>query len=91
MHVRRVIQERMGERFVEALGGICLDHGRYADLYQVELPGDPERVAKYLKLQDSSTPRQYVLRVPPWITGADAGVAWSFRVSQDDYAPDQQT
>jgi hypothetical protein len=91
VEVRRVIQERMGSRFVAELGGVVLDRGPRGTLYEVALPDDPERVARYVQVQDASTPRQYVLRVPPTIQTAAEAVAWSFQVGVEDYHPTQET
>lgn len=66
LEVRRVIQERMGERFVTELGGRIIEVGPRGTLYEVPLPSDdPKQVARYLQVQDASTRRQYFLRVPP--------------------------
>src|SRR5262249_40177053 len=46
VEVRRVIQERMGKRFVSELEGIVLDSSPRGMLYEVALPDDPERVAR---------------------------------------------
>jgi hypothetical protein len=92
VEVRRVIQERMGSRFVSELGGQVIDTGARGTLYEVRLPeGDPEGVARYVQVQDASTPRQYVLRVPPTIQTAAEAVAWSFQVGLEDYHPAQET
>jgi hypothetical protein len=91
VEVRRVIQERMGERFVRELGGIVINSGPRGTLYEVPLPGDPERVARYVEVRDASTARAYVLRVPPALTTAAEAVAWSFALSVETYAPTQET
>lgn len=91
VEVRRVMQERMGSRFVSELGGVVLDRGPRGTLYEVALPDDPERVARYVQVQDASTPRQYMLRVPPTIQTAAEAVAWSFQIGVEDYHPTQET
>jgi hypothetical protein len=92
VEVRRVIQERMGERFVSELGGVVLDRSPRGTLYEVRLPeDDPERVARYVQVQDASTDRQYFLRVPPTIQAAAEAVAWTFQVGVEDYHPAQET
>jgi hypothetical protein len=92
VEVRRVMQERMGERFVPELGGTIIDAGSRGTLYEVRLPEDePERVAHYVQVQDASTERQYYLRVPPSIQTADEAVAWSFGRSVEEYAPARET
>jgi hypothetical protein len=72
VEARRVIQERMGARFVEEVGGMALDSGPRGTLYAVELPGDPERVAHYAQVRDTSTGRMYYLRVPTTIQSVEA-------------------
>jgi hypothetical protein len=91
VEVRRVIQERMGSRFVAELGGVVLDSGPRGTLYEVKLPRDPERVARYVQVQDASTERQYLLRVPPTIQTAAEAVAWTFQVAEKDYRPAEET
>jgi hypothetical protein len=91
VEVRRVIQERMGQRFVSELGGVVIDSGPRGTLYEVGLPGDPEGFARYLLVQDASTDRQYFLRVPPTIWRAAEAVAWSFGLSAKDYHPADET
>jgi hypothetical protein len=90
--VRRVIQERMGERFVPELGGTLLQESARGRLYEVVLPDDdPERVARYVQVQDASTPRQYFLRVPPSVQTADEAVAWTFATPVEQYLPAKET
>jgi hypothetical protein len=89
--VRRVIQEVMGERFVKEIGAKEIHKGKLARLYEVKLKDDPERVARYIKVKDSSTPREYYLRVPPTIDNADAAVAWTFGFEIEDYRLEQET
>jgi hypothetical protein len=91
LEVRRAIQERMGERFVATLGGVVIDPGTRGVLYEVELPGDPDRVARYIHVRDASSPREYHLRVPPTIATAAEAVAWSFGLTADEYAPTRES
>jgi hypothetical protein len=92
LEVRRVIQERLGQRFVPELGGVVLDSGPRGTLYEVRLPeDDPERVARYVQVQDASTERTYFLRVPPTIQTAAEAVAWSFQLSVWEYDPARET
>jgi hypothetical protein len=90
IEVRRVIQERMGDRFVPELGTIR-DTGPRGTLYEVYLPGDSEGVARYVQVQDASTARQYVLRVPLTVQTAAEAVAWSFHLSVEEYGPVRET
>ena len=92
VEVRRVIQERMGSRFVTEVGGQVIESSPRGTLYEVRLPeDDPERVARYVQVQDASSKRQYFLRVPPTIQTAAEAVAWSFELSGEDYHPAQET
>jgi hypothetical protein len=91
LEVRRVIQERMGDRFVSALGGNIVDTGTRGVLYEVELRRDPERVARYIHLHDASTQREYHLRVPPTIATVAEAVAWTFNLTAAEYRPAVET
>ena len=97
IEVRRVIQERMGEQFMTKVGGVVIDSGPCGTLYEVVTPppaysdGRWERVARYVQVQDASTPRQYFLRMPPTIQTAAEAVAWTFQVGVEDYHPAQET
>jgi hypothetical protein len=91
VEARRVIQERMGSRFVEEIGGRFIHGGAQGVLYEVELPEDPERVARYVQVLDPSTGREYYLRVPPSIATAEAAVAWTFGLESREYRPAQES
>jgi hypothetical protein len=90
LEVRRVIWERMGNRLVSELG-VVIESGPRGVLYEVDLPSDPERRARYVQVQDASTDRQYLLRVPPTIQTAAEAVAWSFQLAVEEYDPAQET
>jgi hypothetical protein len=88
----RIIQERMGSRFVSELGGRVLDRSPRGTLYQTMLSfRDPERVAHCVQVQDASTERHYFLRVPPTIQTAAEAVAWSFGLSVEEYGSTHET
>jgi hypothetical protein len=91
IEVRRVIQERMGERFVWEIGARYVDGGPQGALYEVDLPGDPDRVARYLLVADPSTGRDYYLRVPPQLRTAAEAAAWTFGLTAGEYRPAQET
>ncbi len=91
LEIRRVMQERLGnERFVALVGGKCIHIGKRGKLVEIDLGDDPERVACYVHVRDSSTEREYYLRVPPTISDADEGVAWTFGLSKESYRPRQE-
>jgi hypothetical protein len=89
--VRRVIQERMGERFLWTIGARFINSGPRSILYEVDLPNDHEPVARYVELRDSSSERVYYLRVPPTIQTAKEAVAWTFGLNADEYGPAQES
>jgi hypothetical protein len=91
VEVRRVMQERMGEQFMEQVGGVVIDSGPRGTLYELALPNDRERVARYVQVQDASTDRSYFLRVPPTIQTAAEAVAWSFQLTIEEYHPGHET
>jgi hypothetical protein len=91
IEVRRVIQERMGERFVWEIGARYVDGGPRGALYEVDLHGDPDRVARYLLVSDPSTGRDYYLRVPPHMRTAAEAVAWTFGLTAAEYKPARET
>ncbi len=90
LEVRRIIWERMGNRFVSELDDV-IESGPRGVLYEVVLPSGPERRARYVQVQDASTARQYFLRVPPTIQTAAEAVAWSFQLAVEEYDPAQET
>ena len=81
----------MGARFVPELGGVVLDTGPHGKLYEVALPDDPERVARYVQVQDAYTPRWYFLRVPPTFQTVAEAVAWTFALPVEQYQPTRET
>jgi hypothetical protein len=92
VEARRIIQERMGaERFVWELAATYIDSGPQGVLYEVELPDDPERVARYVQVLDPSTGREYFLRVPPSVQTATEAVAWTFGRTPEEYHPAQES
>jgi len=89
--VRRVIHERLGtEHFLALVGAKTIHCDECGELVEVELPHDPERVARYVHVKDSSTERRYYLRVPPTIKRARQAVAWTFDIPEAEYCPLQE-
>jgi hypothetical protein len=89
--VRRVIQERMRERFIWEVGARFVASGARGILYEVEFPGERESIARYVEVRDASSERVYYLRVPPDIKTAEEAVAWTFGLTTTDYQPAQET
>ena len=88
--VRRIIQDRMPD-FAKKVGAKRIQKDDYGELVEIELPNDPEKIARYVKVKDSSTTRLYYLRIPPTVETCKAGIAWSFGLEEKDYLPDQET
>ena len=91
LEVRRVIQERMGENFVKKIGGKIINKCNRGILYEVDLKNDPEKIARYVKVKDSSTSREYYLRIPPTINKVNEGISWTFGLEEENYKPIQET
>jgi len=88
---RRAALEQYGEtRFVENLNPTVLDKNCDNFLMESAIEGESETY-KFLYLQDSSTPRRYVLRVPPEVTKVREAIAWTFDMTADEYAPTVET
>ena len=97
--IRRCYQEALGDdRYAELLGVVTLEKttdrsGRELLLKETRDP-DPsinEKI-KYIVVSDTSTERQYYLCVPPEITSARQGLAWTgFKGSWEEYNPIVET
>lgn len=94
--VRRVMMERYGyERYIADVGAKREQGDDYGDLYRVARADDSDvvmiRVINSTPELDGSS-KEYWLRVPPSVTSAREGVAWSFSIdAPDQYAPLVQT
>jgi hypothetical protein len=93
--MRRVMLEHFGfDRYLRESGASKTQSDECGTLWRVELPGD-EPLVMVEVLNSSPEPdgsfRTYFLRVPPTIRTARAGVAWTFDLSEAEYAPLQQT
>jgi hypothetical protein len=93
IEIRRVMIDRYGPGRL-AQKGTKLHVDEFGTLWRVELPGDEPLVVVEVV---NSTPepdgsfKNYLLRVPPSITTARQGVAWTFGVRVDHYKPAVQT
>ncbi|MGH2613095.1 MAG: DUF6745 domain-containing protein, partial [Rhabdochlamydiaceae bacterium] len=95
---RRIIQELMGDKFPKKIGAKLIakpskefkEKHNLLGLYEVELPDDPEQIARYIKVRDHSSKREYYLRIKPSISDADEGLAFTFGLTKEQYAPIQE-
>jgi len=86
---RREAIDRYGEeRFMDELGGDVLDSEGENQLVSVKR--QPEDFV-FVKVKDSSTPRKYMLRVPPSTKTVREGIAWTFKLKPEEYVLEQET
>lgn len=90
LETRRVIQERMPD-FVKKIGGKTIDTSKRGKLIEIDLGSDPEKIARYVQVKDSSTAREYFLRVPPTINEVNEAIGWTFGLTEDEYTPTKET
>jgi hypothetical protein len=89
--IRRVLIERFGlDNFLRAGNCIKLHQDETGTLYRMNVPGDePILVVQVVNStpEPDGTFNEYFLRVPPTISRARQGVAWTFGLSEDEYYP----
>jgi len=93
--VRRVMLEYFGfDRYLRESQAIRVHEDETGVLWRVELPGDEPLVMVEVvnsTPEPDGTRRTYFLRVPPRTVRAREGVAWTFSVTEEEYAPLAQT
>ena len=93
--VRRVMIDRYGvARFLADAGAIVVDAGPFGRLLRRDIDGDEPIVVVDVENatpEPDGTRKRYLLRVPPDTRTAREGVAWTFGLSADEYAPDVET
>ncbi|WP_237535457.1 DUF6745 domain-containing protein, partial [Streptomyces sp. SID3343] len=93
--LRRVMLEIYGyDRYLRDVGAQPLDRDETGVLWEIELPDDePIVMVEVLNStpEPDGTTRTYWLRVPPHVTSAREGVAWTFGVRTQDYRPLEET
>ncbi len=90
LEVRRIIQDQMSD-FAKKLGAKRIQKDKFGELLEVNLGSDPDGIARYVKVKDSSTTRVYYLRVPPSTQTAQEAVAWTFGLDKETYKPKKET
>lgn len=89
--LRRVMLEHYGyERYLDASGAEPMHRDEAGVLWRIPLPDDEDVVMVEVvnsTPEPDGTHRTYWLRVPPDILTARQGVAWTFGVDADAYAP----
>ena len=93
--VRRVMLEFFGfDRYLHESGAKKLHSDETGILWRVEMPNDEPLVMVEVinsTPEPDGTSRTYFLRVPPGTRTARAGVAWTFNLTEEEYAPRTQT
>ncbi|HYG86011.1 MAG TPA: hypothetical protein VD978_07110 [Azospirillum sp.] len=93
--LRRVLIERFGpERFMRALGGRKIAEDAAGELWRApEFDGEPLVMVRVLNStpEPDGSQRVYWLRVPPEVTMAREGVAWTFGLDAQTYRPGWET
>jgi hypothetical protein len=93
--LRRVMLEHYGyDRYLKDSGAEPLHQDETGTLWRIDLEGDePLVMVEVLNStpEPDGTRRTYWLRVPPTTRTAKEGVAWTFGVTAEEYAPLQQT
>ncbi|MCP2329524.1 hypothetical protein HDA40_008031 [Hamadaea flava] len=93
--VRRVMLEYFGfDRYLSESEATRVQSDDFGVLWRLDLPGDEPLVMVEVvnaTPEPDGTRRTYFLRVPPTVRTARAGVAWTFDLTEEQYAPQQQT
>lgn len=96
LEIRRLMLERYGvKRFLIDVGAKEVQRDECGILYRHSVHEAFEPIAIVEVTNSTSEPdgtyKKYFLRVPPWLTTAKAGIAWTFDLKSDEYAPAIQT
>ncbi|WP_240506335.1 DUF6745 domain-containing protein [Thermoactinospora rubra] len=93
--LRRVMLEHYGfDRYLTESDATRVHQDTTGVLWRVDLADDePLVMVEVLNStpEPDGTRRTYFLRVPPWVTTAREGVAWTFGLRPEEYDPSRQT
>ncbi|WUV84522.1 hypothetical protein OG552_00905 [Streptomyces sp. NBC_01476] len=93
--LRRVMLEHYGyDRYLDESGAVPLHKDETGVLWRIALTGDEDVVMVEVvnsTPEPDGTSRTYWLRVPPGTRTAKEGVAWTFGLTAEAYAPQRQT
>lgn len=96
LNVQDVLSVRNMEVQQRALKAVGYERFRAeADMTVIDVDGDDQLVAinaaggniVFAYVKDSSTPRRYLLRVPPDMQRVKQAIAWTFNLREDQYRP----
>jgi hypothetical protein len=95
VEVRFALIDAFGpQRFLYEYGGTLVDSSEYGELYRTSIFGAEDLMMVRVR---NSTPepdgsyKWYCLRVPPQMNSAREAIAWTFGLSEEQYAPKKET
>jgi hypothetical protein len=105
VEVRRALIERYDflhgkGQFMEDCGAAVIDRAPQPmadgtatenELLHISLPDDPDGSIVALRLNDPSTQRKYIVRVPPDMKRVRQALAWCADVTEDEYVLEQES
>lgn len=92
MEQRRCLTEIIGwEKVLTCVNQKEIQRDARGILIETDSLNDGEEHPRFVKVQDASTDREYILRVPPETQTASEGVAWTFDIDAKRYNPLQET
>ena len=92
MEQRRCLTEIIGwEKVLTGVNQKEIQRDDRGILVETDSLNDGEDHPRFVKVQDASTDREYILRVPPDTETASAGVAWTFNIEPKQYNPIKET
>lgn len=94
--IKRVMLERFGYgKLLLELKAKQIHKDKFGALFETSRLGEylqgEDKVARFVRVKDPSTDREYMLRVPPDMQTARNAVAWTFDIKPEAYAPQQET
>ncbi|MBX9951102.1 MAG: hypothetical protein K2Y39_18170 [Candidatus Obscuribacterales bacterium] len=95
VEIRRVLIDRYGiDRYILDSGAEIIQHDRFGTLYR-KTQSDDEPIVLVRITNSSPEPdgsfRTYFLRVPPETRTAREAIAWTFRMTAEEYDPEIET
>ncbi|MBD3352497.1 MAG: hypothetical protein GF364_13495 [Candidatus Lokiarchaeota archaeon] len=87
VEIRRILIEEYGiSRFIHETDADIIHEDGESQLIRIPLDSFTEPLV-FVKVKDSSTDRIYFLQVPPDMKTCKQAIAWTFGLSEEEYAP----
>jgi len=90
LELQRVLVEEFGlARYIEQIGAILLCADEYGELFEIPGSERPERIIKVINStrEPDGSRKEYFLRTSRKCKTPRAGIAWSFGLNENQYAP----